>query len=56
MSPDTCPITVRSPISGLEPTNYIAPDVRIKWRRAQRNGIMLAMSLASVVGAYLWSL
>lgn len=52
---DNIPITQRSPISGLEPTDYIRPDVRVKWRRAQWNGIMIALSLVSMVGVYVWN-
>lgn len=51
---DNCPITIRSPISGLEPTNYIRPDVQIKWRRARFNGMLVGLSLISAVGVYLW--
>jgi hypothetical protein len=55
MISEDCPITVRSPISGLEPTNYIAPDVRIKWRRARVNGMMLVAGLVSAIGVYVWN-
>lgn len=55
MASDDCPITIRSPISGLEPTDYIRPDVRIKWRRAKFNGMLMGLSLISVVGVYLWT-
>lgn len=52
---DICPQTQRSPISGDEPTDYIPPDIRIKWRRARWNGMLLGAGFVTAVGMYLWN-